>query len=186
MFSNVTAGDNTPDCVNVIIEIPAQSNPVKYELDKKMGAMIVDRFMATAMVYPCNYGFVPRTLCEDGDPLDVLVVTPYPLQFACVISCRVIGVLRMTDEKGGDSKILAVPATKLTPIYHAVRDYRDLPELMIHTISHFFGHYKDLEDGKWVNIDGWFGLDEAKAEVLDSIKRYQETEETGKNSAIPA
>ncbi len=177
MFSDVTAGDNTPECVNVIIEIPAQSNPVKYELDKKSGAMIVDRFMATSMVYPCNYGFVPRTLCEDGDPLDVLVVTPYPLQFACVMSCRVIGVLHMTDEKGGDSKILAVPAPKLTPIYHAVRDYSDLPELTIHAISHFFAHYKDLEDGKWVNIDGWFGAEEAKKEVLDSIRRYNETEQ---------
>lgn len=174
MFDNVTAGDNTPENVNVIIEIPAQSNPVKYEVDKEMGVMTVDRFMATAMVYPCNYGYVPRTLCEDGDPLDVLVVTPYPLQFGCVIACRVIGVLRMTDEKGGDSKILAVPATKLTPIYHSVRDYKDLPELTIHTIAHFFAHYKDLEDGKWVNIDGWFGVEKAQEEVLDSIKRYNE------------
>jgi len=178
MLSEVSAGDNTPECVNVIIEIPAQSNPIKYEVDKKSGTMMVDRFMATSMVYPCNYGFVPHTLCEDGDPLDVLVVTPYPLQFGCVINCRVIGVLRMTDEKGGDSKILAVPATKLTPIYHAVQDYSDLPELTIHSISHFFAHYKDLEDGKWVNIDGWFGVEEAKAEVLDSIERYHRTEET--------
>jgi inorganic pyrophosphatase len=177
MFDAVIAGENTPENVNVIIEIPAQSNPVKYEVDKSTGVMTVDRFMATAMVYPCNYGYVPRTLCEDGDPLDVLVVTPYPLQFASVICCRVIGVLRMTDEKGGDSKILAVPAPKLTPIYHSVRDYTDLPELTVHTIAHFFSLYKDLEDGKWVNIDGWFGLEEAHAEVLDSIKRYNETKD---------
>ncbi|MBX9587260.1 MAG: inorganic diphosphatase [Gammaproteobacteria bacterium] len=176
MFEGVSAGDNTPENVNVIIEIPAQSNPVKYEVDKEFGVMKVDRFMATSMVYPCNYGYVPRTLCDDGDPLDVLVVTPYPLEFACVISCRVIGVLRMTDEKGGDSKILAVPSTKLTPIYHTVRDYNDLPELMIHSIAHFFAHYKDLEDGKWVNIDGWFGVEEAKKEVLDSIRLYETTQ----------
>jgi inorganic pyrophosphatase len=132
----------------------------------------------TTATYPADYGYIPGTLCEDGDPLDVLVVTPYPLQFGCVINCRVIGVLRMTDEKGGDSKILAVPATKLTPIYHSVQDYSDLPELTIHSISHFFAHYKDLEDGKWVNIDGWFGAEEAKAEVLDSIDRYHRTEES--------
>lgn len=172
MFDKVSAGDNAPNDINVIIEIPAQSDPVKYEVHKETGMLMVDRFMATSMVYPCNYGYVPRTLCDDGDPLDVLVIAPFALYPGSLISCRPVGLMKMTDESGIDAKILAVPSNKLTSIYHKVNDYNDLPESVIASIAHFFAHYKDLEAGKWVNIDGWFGLDEAKQEILASIENY--------------
>ncbi|MBI2778532.1 MAG: inorganic diphosphatase [Gammaproteobacteria bacterium] len=171
-FHNVTPGRDVPNDINVIIEIPAQSDPVKYEVDKESGALFVDRFMATAMFYPCNYGYVPSTLSEDGDPVDVLVVTPVPLISGSVIRCRPIGMLKMTDESGVDAKILAVPVDKLSPIYKKVQSPEDMPSLLLAQISHFFEHYKDLEPGKWVKVDGWVGAAEAKAEILASVDRY--------------
>ena len=172
-FDNISPGKNVPDNVNVIIEIPAQSNPVKYEVDKASGALFVDRFMATSMHYPCNYGYIPHTLCEDGDPIDVLVVTPFPLLSGSVISARPIGMLKMTDESGPDSKILALPDARLTSAFSKIEDYNDMPESLLHSISHFFEHYKDLEPNKWVKVDGWEGIDSAKKEILASVKRYQ-------------
>ncbi len=171
-LEQIPAGKDVPNDINVIIEIPAQSSPVKYELDKDSGSMVVDRFMATAMFYPANYGFVPHTLSEDGDPVDVLVVTPHPLITGAIIRCRPIGMLKMTDESGVDAKIIAVPVDKLSPIYVNVKSTDDLPELLLSQICHFFEHYKDLEKGKWVKVDGWASADEAKAEILSSQKRY--------------
>lgn len=171
-FHNVTPGRDVPNDINVIIEIPAQSDPVKYEVDKESGALFVDRFMATAMFYPCNYGYVPSTLSEDGDPVDVLVVTPVPLISGSVIRCRPIGMLKMTDESGVDAKILAVPVDKLSSLYTKVQSPEDMPSLLLAQISHFFEHYKDLEPGKWVKVDGWVGAAEAKAEILASVERH--------------
>lgn len=168
----VSSGKNVPSDINVIIEIPAYSDPVKYEVDKETGALFVDRFMGTAMQYPCNYGYVPHSLSEDGDPVDVLVISPARLLSGSVVRCRPIGLLRMTDESGADAKILAVPADKLTPLYGKVQCFRDIPELQLAQISHFFEHYKDLEPGKWVRVEGWFGAEEAKQEIVDSIERY--------------
>lgn len=162
-----------PSDINVVIEIPADSDPVKYEVDKDSGAIFVDRFMGTAMHYPCNYGYVPQTLSEDGDPIDVLVVTPHPLISGSVIRCRPVGMLKMTDEAGPDAKILAVPGDKLTDLYSTVDSVRDLPTSLIAQIAHFFEHYKDLEPGKWVKTEGWVGVNEAHAEVLAGIERYQ-------------
>ncbi|NMH59933.1 inorganic diphosphatase [Alteromonas ponticola] len=173
-LSNVPAGKKLPDEVNVIIEIPAQADPVKYEVDKDTGAMYVDRFMATCMHYPTNYGYVPNTLSEDGDPVDVLVVTPFPLISGSVIKCRPVGVLNMTDESGKDAKVIAVPIDKLSTIYRNVHDVNDLPELLLKQIEHFFSHYKDLEPGKWVKIDGWDGAEAAKAEITSSVEREQQ------------
>ena len=136
--------------------------------------MFVDRFMNTAMHYPCNYGYVPHTLSNDGDPVDVLVLTNYPLIPGSVIKCRPVGVLKMTDESGDDAKILAVPIDKVSRQYRSVQDFRDLPEVVLDQISHFFQHYKDLDEGKWVRIAGWGGPDEAKAEILASVKMYQD------------
>jgi inorganic pyrophosphatase len=169
----VTPGNDVPVDINVIIEIPFRADPVKYEVDKDTGAMFVDRFMGTAMHYPCNYGYVPNTLCEDGDPADVLVVTPYPLISGSVIRCRPVGVLAMTDESGPDAKILAVPVDGLTDLYRSVHSFRDLPESLLSQISHFFEHYKDLEPGKWVKTDGWRGPEEAKGEIVAAVKRYE-------------
>jgi len=168
----VSSGKNVPNDINVIIEIPAYSDPVKYEVDKETGALFVDRFMGTAMQYPCNYGYVPHTLSEDGDPVDVLVISPSRLLSGSVVRCRPIGLLRMTDESGADAKILAVPADKLTPLYSKVSSFRDTPELHLAQIAHFFEHYKDLEPGKWVKIEGWYDVEEAKQEIVDSIERY--------------
>ena len=148
-FDNIPAGKNPPEDIYVAIEIPANSSPVKYELDKDMGALLVDRFMATPMFYPANYGFIPHTLADDGDPLDVLVVTPYPIQAGSVIRCRPVGVLNMEDEAGGDAKLVAVPHDKLTTTYHDVKEIDDLPELLRDQIKHFFENYKTLEPGKW-------------------------------------
>ncbi|MCW8091055.1 inorganic diphosphatase [Alteromonas sp. ASW11-130] len=173
-LSNVPAGKNVPEEVNVIIEIPAQADPVKYEVDKDTGAMYVDRFMATCMHYPTNYGYVPNTLSEDGDPVDVLVVTPFPLLSGSVIKCRPVGVLNMTDESGKDAKVIAVPVDKLSTIYRNVHDVNDLPELLLQQIEHFFSHYKDLEPGKWVKIDGWDGAEAAKAEINASVEREKQ------------
>lgn len=172
-LDKVTAGDKAPEEVNVIIEIPAKSKPVKYEVDKETGALFVDRFMATAMHYPANYGYIPNTLSEDGDPVDVLVLAPVPLNSGCVIKCRPIAVLKMTDESGVDAKILAVPADKLSIEYRHMKSAEDVPQHILLKISHFFEHYKDLEDGKWVKVEGWEGPDAAKAEIISSIQRNQ-------------
>ncbi len=173
-FSNIPAGKDVPNDVNVIIEIPAQSEPVKYEVDKDSGALVVDRFMGTAMHYPCNYGFIPHTLMDDGDPADVLVVTPIPLRHGAVIRCRLIGVLNMVDEAGRDEKLLAVPVSKLTPLYDGVQEATDLPQLLRDQIKHFFEHYKDLEPGKWVRLEEWGDAAAARAAVEEGVKRYQQ------------
>ncbi|OFC70185.1 inorganic diphosphatase [Alteromonas confluentis] len=175
-LNNVPAGKDMPEVVNVIIEIPAHADPVKYEVDKDTGAMFVDRFMATCMHYPVNYGYVNNTLSLDGDPVDVLVMTPFPIISGSVIKCRPVGVLNMTDESGTDAKVLAVPVDKLSTIYRDVKDINDVPELTKQQIEHFFSHYKDLEPGKWVKIDGWADAEAAKAEIVSSAKRYQEGE----------
>jgi len=175
-LTTVPPGNNIPTEINVIIEIPAHSEPVKYEVDKDSGALFVDRFMGTAMHYPCNYGYVPGSLSEDGDPVDVLVVTPFALNPGSVIRCRPVGVLRMTDESGKDAKVLAVPIDKLTPIYQNVNTPYDLPQLVLDQITHFFEHYKDLELGKWVKVEGWGREDEARQEILDSVARYRESD----------
>ena len=168
-LDRVSSGRNVPDDINVIIEIPAHGEPIKYEVDKETGAMFVDRFMSTAMHYPCNYGYVPHTLSEDGDPVDVLVITPIPLITGVVVRCRPVGILQMEDEAGMDGKVLAVPVDKLCTMYCAVRRPEDLPVLMLNQIAHFFEHYKDLETGKWVKVLGWVGPEEAKKEILDGI-----------------
>ncbi len=168
-INDIPAGSNLPDEINVIIEIPANSEPVKYEVDKDTGALLVDRFMATAMFYPCNYGYIPNTLSEDGDPLDVLVPTPYPLINGAVIKCRPVGVLKMEDESGIDAKLIAVPVDKLSVIYRDVKEASDLSPLLLQQIEHFFEHYKDLEKGKWVKIQGWADAAEAKAEIVKAV-----------------
>lgn len=173
----VPAGKNLPEEVNVIIEIPAHADPVKYEVDKESGAIFVDRFMATCMHYPTNYGYVPHTLSEDGDPVDVLVITPFPLLASSVIRCRPVGVLKMTDESGTDAKVLAVPADKLSTIYRGITEVDQVDQLLRNQIEHFFEHYKDLEPNKWVKIDGWAGAAEAKQEIIDSVKRYEESDD---------
>jgi inorganic pyrophosphatase len=172
ILDRVSSGKNVPNDINVIIEIPSHSDPVKYEVDKETGAMFVDRFMGTSMHYPCNYGYIPQTLSEDGDPADVLVVTPIPVISGSVIRCRPLGMLCMTDEAGRDSKIIAVPVDKLSSLYSDMNSVRDLPRSLLDSISHFFDHYKDLEPGKWVKIEGWVDTEEAKQEILDSIERY--------------
>jgi inorganic pyrophosphatase len=172
ILDRVSYGDKAPDEVNVIIEIPSHSDPIKYEVDKETGAMFVDRFMGTAMHYPCNYGYIPRTLSEDGDPADVLVVTPIPVISGAVICVRPLGMLQMTDEAGRDSKILAVPIDKLSPMYNNVKNLHDLPKSLLDSIAHFFDHYKDLEQGKWVEIEGWVDIDEARQEIISSIERF--------------
>lgn len=169
----VDAGKSLPNDVNVVIEIPAHSNPIKYEVDKATGVVMVDRFFSTSMHYPCDYGFIPHTLSEDGDPVDVLVVSPYPLTPGVVIRCRPVGLLRMTDESGKDAKILAVPIDKLTKLYSHIQKAEDLGQEFLDSISHFFQHYKDLEKGKWVKVDGWEDINAAHAEILASVKRYE-------------
>lgn len=176
-LDRVDPGKNIPDNINVIIEIPAHSDPVKYEVDKDTGAMFVDRFMNTAMHYPCNYGYVPHTLSEDSDPVDVLVVTPMPLISGSVVRCRPVGILKMTDEAGPDAKLLAVPIAKLCQLYDKVDSPEDMPQQLLDQIAHFFEHYKDLEEGKWVKIDGWGDKQAAHQEILDSIERYNNAPE---------
>jgi inorganic pyrophosphatase len=172
-LDRVSSGRNLPDDFNVIIEIPAHGEPIKYEVDKESGAMFVDRFMSTAMHYPCNYGYIPHTLSEDGDPVDVLVITPIPLITGVVVRCRPIGMLKMTDEAGVDAKLLAVPVDKLCGLYKGVNKPEDLQPLLLKQISHFFEHYKDLENGKWVKVEGWVGMDDARAEILAGVERYR-------------
>jgi len=171
-ISKIPAGNNPPEDINVIIEVPQHADPVKYELDKESRAFFVDRFMHTAMHYPCNYGFVPNTLSEDDDPVDVLVVSKFSLITGCVISCRPVGVLKMEDEKGIDAKVLAVPVSSVNPIYKDVSGPDDMPKFLLDQIQHFFEHYKDLEPGKWVKIRGWDDAGAAKQEIMNSIARY--------------
>lgn len=168
-LNDIPAGKDVPNDVNVIIEIPALSEPVKYEIDKDSGALMVDRFIGTSMHYPCNYGYIPNTLGDDGDPVDVLVVTPIPLRAASVIKCRLVGVLDMTDESGRDEKLVAVPVSKLTPIYDNVQEATDLPQFTLDQIKHFFEHYKDLEAGKWVKVESWGNAAAARAVVEKGI-----------------
>ena len=170
----INSGRDVPNEINVIIEIPMHGEPVKYEVDKESGALFVDRFMTTAMFYPTNYGYIPNTLSEDGDPVDVLVVTPVPLISGAVIRCRPLGMLKMVDESGVDAKILAVPISKLSKMYEPLTSYEDLPQHLLLSLEHFFKHYKDLEEGKWVEVDGWEGPDIARREIMASVARYQE------------
>jgi inorganic pyrophosphatase len=166
----VPTGKSVPDDVNVIIEIPLHGDPVKYEVDKETGAMFVDRFMATAMHYPCNYGYIPHTLCDDGDPVDVLVISPLPLIPGSVVCCRPVGMLEMEDESGEDAKILGVPVDRLTTLYRHINTYRDLPRELLDRIAHFFDHYKDLEPGKWVKITGWADVERARQEIIKGVE----------------
>ncbi len=172
-LNNVSSGRDLPNDFNVVIEIPMNADPIKYEVDKESGAIFVDRFMGTAMHYPCNYGYVPNTLSPDGDPVDVLVITPFPLIPGVVVRCRPIGVLKMTDESGEDAKVLAVPVDKVLSIYSHWQKPEDLNELRLRQIQHFFEHYKDLEKGKCVKIDGWYGPDVAKEEILNGVAAYK-------------
>ena len=171
-LDNVSHGKNVPDSFNVIIEIPMNADPVKYEVDKETGAIFVDRFMSTSMHYPTNYGYVTKTISGDGDPVDVLVITPVPLIPGVVVTCRPIGILKMVDEAGEDGKILAIPTDKILSIYTQWQKPEDLNPLRLKTIAHFFEHYKDLEEGKWVKIIGWEGPESAKKEVMDGIANY--------------
>ena len=172
-LDRVPSGNDVPNDFNVIIEIPMHAPPIKYEVNKETGAMYVDRFMSTAMHYPCNYGYIPHTLAGDGDPVDVLVLSPVPLITGVVVRCRPIGMLKMEDDAGDDTKLLAVPVDKLTPLYRAIQTTRDLPDATTSQITHFFQHYKDLEPGKWVKIIGWMGPEEAKQEIIAGVKRYK-------------
>ena len=176
-LNNVSSGKSLPDDFNVIIEITAHSDPVKYEVDKESGAIFVDRFMGTAMHYPCNYGYINNTIAGDGDPVDVLVVTPFGLPPGVVVRCRAIGMLAMEDEGGQDAKLLAVPVDKLTPLYKDVKTYEDMPELLRKQIAHFFEHYKDLEPGKWVKVNGWEGIDAARNEIMTGIQRFNDAKD---------
>jgi inorganic pyrophosphatase len=176
-IDRVGPGFDVPNDVNVIIEIPAHSDPVKYEVDKETGAMFVDRFMTTAMHYPCNYGYIPRTLSLDGDPVDVMVATPVPLISGSVVRCRPVGVLKMTDESGDDAKILAVPIDKLCRESCRALDIDDMSPTLLEQIAHFFEHYKDLDEGKWVRVEGWQGAEDAKKEILSSLDMYRDAPE---------
>ncbi len=172
-LERVTAGRGVPNDFNVVIEIPMNADPVKYEVDKATGAIFVDRFMSTAMHYPCNYGYVPRTLSGDGDPVDVLVISPFALITGVVVRCRPVGMLRMEDEAGEDTKLLAVPIDKLTSQYRGIRTPKDVPETRLAAITHFFEHYKDLERGKWVKVLGWVGPAAARREILSGMARFR-------------
>ncbi len=173
-LNDVPAGRDLPNDFNAIIEIPMNADPVKYEVDKASGAIFIDRFMSTAMHYPCNYGYIPHTLSADGDPVDVLVITPLPLIPGVVVRCRPLGMLKMTDEAGADAKLLAVPIDRILPIYAHWQKPEDINPLRLQQIQHFFEHYKDLEPGKWVKIDGWAGAEEAKAEIMAGLAAYDE------------
>ncbi|AVP87169.1 inorganic pyrophosphatase [Candidatus Phycorickettsia trachydisci] len=166
-MNNISSG-NLPDEINVIIEIPMNSEGVKYEFNKKAGVIEVDRFMNVAMRYPCNYGYIPGTLGADGDPLDVLLIAQAPLLPGCLIKARVIGALEMEDESGMDEKIIVLPTVKLDPLYSNIKDISDLPEIQKKKIKHFFEHYKDLEEGKWVKVTGWLNSNQAKDLILNT------------------
>ncbi len=172
-LDRVPAGRNVPDEINVIIEIPKDAEPVKYEVDKATGAIFVDRVLTTPMRYPCNYGYVPNTLSDDGDPADALVLLPLPLIAGSVIRCRPVGLLNMDDEAGGDAKLIVVPADKVFRGYAHIQDINDAPQHWRDRIAHFFEHYKDLEPGKWVKISGWSDANAAREEIRTSVERHQ-------------
>ena len=165
IIDEIPIGENPPWDINVIIEVPFGREPVKYEMDKKSGAM------HTSMRYPCNYGFVPHTLSEDGDPIDILVASPVEFLSGCIVRCRPVGVLKMEDEKGADEKILAVPVDALNPYYAGVEQYTDLPKILLDQISHFFSHYKDLESGKWAKVEGWEDAEHAAELIEEAVRR---------------
>lgn len=174
-FSSVPAANDLSKITedfNCIIEIPAEADPIKYEIDKETDLVWVDRFVGTNMRYPANYGYIPQTLCDDGDPLDVLVVTPFPLVHGCVVRARPLGVLNMTDESGGDAKLIAVPVNKLCPMYENIKSIDDLPELLLKQIEFFFQNYKGLEKGKWVKLDGFSDKAAAEKEILNSLELF--------------
>ncbi len=171
-LERVSAGADVPQEINVIIEIPKDAEPVKYEVDKATGAIFVDRVLSTPMRYPCNYGYVPQTLGGDGDPLDALVILPLPLVPGSVIRCRPVGMLRMTDEAGADEKLVVAPVAKVFEGYAHIADIGQVSGHWLERIGHFFEHYKDLEKGKWVKLEGWVGADEAKREILAGVERY--------------
>ncbi len=168
-YQAIPPGKQPPQDIYVVIEIPANHSPIKYEIDKDSETLFVDRFLGTAMFYPANYGYIPNTLSEDGDPLDVLVITPHPVEPGAVIRARPIGKLVMEDESGIDAKLVAVPHDKLTPLYKDIKEVQDLPALLLAQIKHFFEHYKDLEPGKWVKVTGWEGRESAEAEIRKAI-----------------
>jgi len=172
-FDRVPAGRALPDDFNVVVEIPMNADPIKYEVDKVTGTLYVDRFMGTAMRYPCNYGYIPNTISEDGDPVDVLVITPFPLVHGVVVRCRPLGVLNMTDEAGRDAKILAVPINKILSWYKHWKEPADIQPERLAQIKHFFEHYKDLEAGKWVKVGGFASSDEARKEILAGVANTQ-------------
>ena len=179
-YSKVPAGKDVPNDIYVAIEIPANHAPIKYEIDHDTDCLFVDRFMATPMFYPANYGFIPHTLADDGDPLDVLVVTPYPVAPGSVIRCRPVGVLRMQDEAGSDEKLVAVPIDKVFSGYAHIEDIGQVSQHWLDRIGHFFEHYKDLEKGKWVKLDGWQDAAAARREIAESIERYNAMPEADK------
>ncbi len=172
-LDRVDAGRQPPEEFNVIIEIPMNADPIKYEVDKETGALFVDRFMMTAMHYPCNYGYIPRTIADDGDPLDVLVITPFPVTTGAVVPCRPLGVLKMDDEAGGDAKLLAVPIDRIVPSYRRWQTAADIAPERLAMIQHFFEHYKDLESGKWVRVVGWGAPEEAAREIVEGLERFR-------------
>jgi inorganic pyrophosphatase len=176
-LNNIPPGKNAPEQFNVVIEIPMNADPIKYEVDKESGALFVDRFMTTAMHYPCNYGYIPQTLSDDGDPVDVLVITPFPLSPGVVVTCRAVGVLMMEDEAGGDAKLLAVPIDKILPIYTHWQKPEDINQMRLKAIQHFFEHYKDLEAGKWVKVQGWEGPEAAKAEIVAGLENFKKAKQ---------
>ncbi|HET6609587.1 MAG TPA: inorganic diphosphatase [Rhodopila sp.] len=171
----ISIGRNPPEDVNVIVEVAIGGEPIKYEMDKEAGTLVVDRFLYTPMRYPGNYGFVPHTLSDDGDPIDVLVANTRPIIPGAIINVRPVGVLKMQDESGGDEKIIAVPSPKLTQRYVNIRDYTDMPTITLEQIQHFFEHYKDLEPGKWVKVLGWGDAAEARTLIVEAIDRYKRT-----------
>ncbi|WWP00607.1 MAG: inorganic diphosphatase [Candidatus Dasytiphilus stammeri] len=173
-LNNIPAGDNFPEDLYVIIEIPAYSHSIKYEINKNNGVLYVNRLLTTSMVYPCNYGYINQTLSLDGDPLDTLVITPQPIQSKSVILCRPLGMLNMIDDSGEDLKLIAVPHSKLTTEYDSIQDIKDLPKKLCDNINHFFNHYKDLEKNKWTKILGWKNLDQTKQELMRSYERAQQ------------
>lgn len=178
-LSLIPSGNEPPDDINVIVEVPVGGEPIKYEMDKASGALFVDRFLYTSMRYPGNYGFVPHTLSDDGDPIDVLVANSRALTPGAVINCRPVGVLYMSDEAGGDEKVIAVPSTRLTRRYENVLNYTDLPAITLEQIAHFFEHYKDLEAGKWVQIERWGDAAEARAMIQAALARARREGDTG-------
>ena len=176
-LEKVPSGKDLPNDFNVVIEISMHSEQIKYEVDKDSGAIFVDRFMSTAMHYPCNYGYIPHTIAGDGDPVDVLVLSQFALPPGVVVRCRPIGMLKMVDEAGEDAKLLAVPVDKLTPMYTNVKSTSDVPQILLDQIAHFFEHYKDLEPGKFVKVQGWGDIEAAKKEIMDGVATYQNAQD---------